>query len=157
MLARMQKAGVSCKPLNVSYAAHSRSVDPVAAGLRAVLETIRFQPDRITLISNVTGTPVRASDAGNVEYWLEHMRRPGRFADGMKALAAQGISHCVEIGPHPVLLGMAADCVPGDRIAWLPSLRRDRQEWLDLTESLRRLYVDGADVDWDGFDQGYQR
>jgi malonyl CoA-acyl carrier protein transacylase len=157
MAARMQNAGVRCKPLRVSYAAHSRSVDPVVPAFRAVLETISFQPDCIALISNVTGVPARTADVGNVEYWLEHMRRPVRFAEGMNALAAQGISHCVEIGPHPVLLGMAAECIPGDRMAWLPSLRRDRPEWSDLTESLQRLYADGANVDWNGFDQGYRR
>jgi acyl transferase domain-containing protein/SAM-dependent methyltransferase len=157
MLARMQKAEVRCKPLEISYAAHSPLIDAVVPAFRTVLEATRFQPDRIALISNVTGAPASSAEVGNVEYWLEHMRRPVRFADGMKALAAQGISHCVEIGPHPVLLSMAAECFPGDAMAWLPSLRRGRPEWSDLTESLRRLYAAGVNVDWNGFDKGYQR
>ena len=157
MLARMQKAGVRCKPLQISYAAHSPLIEPVVPAFRTVLGGTRFQPARTALISNVTGASASSAEVGNVEYWLEHMRRPVRFADGMQALAAQGVSHCVEIGPHPVLLSMAAECVPEDQMAWLPSLRRDRPEWADLTESLRRLYAAGAKVDWNGFDQGYQR
>jgi acyl transferase domain-containing protein/SAM-dependent methyltransferase len=157
MLARIQKAGVRCKPLQVSYAAHSRFIDPVVPAFRATLEATTFHPDRIALISNVTGALASSEDIGNVEYWLKHMRCPVRFSDGIDALVALGITHCVEIGPHPVLSAMAAECVPGDRMHWLPSLRRDRLEWSDLTESLRHLYVDGADVDWQGFDQGYQR
>ena len=40
---------------------------------------------------------------------------------------------------------------------WLPSLRRDRPAWSDLLESVQRLYVDGAEIDWDGFDRDYRR
>jgi acyl transferase domain-containing protein/SAM-dependent methyltransferase len=157
VLARMQQAGVRCRQLQMSYAAHSRLLDPVVPAFRNVLQGVSFQQDRVALVSNVTGNLASSADVGNVEYWLEHMRRPVRFGDGMNALAAQGITHCVEIGPHPVLLAMAAECVPGNSMTWLPSLRRDRPEWSDLTESLRRLYVDGADVDWNGFDRGYRR
>ena len=39
------------------------------------------------------------------------MREPVRFADAMRALAAQGITHYVEMSPHPVLLGMGAENV----------------------------------------------
>ena len=85
------------------------------------------------------------------------MRAPVRFASAMQTLAAQGITHFIEIGPHPVLLGMGAECVPGDGVEWLPSLRRDRADWSDLLESLQRLYIGGADVDWNGFDRGYRR
>ena len=74
-----------------------------------------------------------------------------------KRSRAQGVTHCIEMGPHPVLLGMAADCLPGQQIEWLPSLRRDRPAWSDLIESVQRLYVDGAEIDWDGFERDYRR
>ena len=67
------------------------------------------------------------------------------------------MTHFIEIGPHPVLLGMGAQCLPGAGPAWLPSLHRDRSDWRDLLESLQRLYVDGAAVDWAAFDRGYSR
>ena len=157
MVARMSAAGIRVRPLRVSYAAHSRLIDPVAPAFRQILETVRFQPNRIALISNVTGALAGAEEIGNADYWITHMREPVRFAESIATLAAQGITHCIEVGPHPVLLGMAAECLPGSDMEWLPSLRRDRPEWPDLIESLQRLYVGGAEIDWNGFDRGYLR
>ena len=91
------------------------------------------------------------------EYWTAQIREPVRFTQAMETLAGLGVTHFVEIGPHPVLLGMGPDCIPGAGPAWLPSLRRDRSDWRDLVESLQKLYIDGADVDWAAFDRGYSR
>jgi acyl transferase domain-containing protein/SAM-dependent methyltransferase len=152
----MQAEGVRAKPLRVSYAAHSRSIEPVLPALRPVLETVRFEPHRVALVSNVTGV-LAGSEIGRPDYWLTHMRAPVQFHGAMQTLAGQGVTHCIEMGPHPVLLGMAADCLPGHQIEWLPSLRRDRPAWSDLIESVQRLYVDGAEIDWNGFERDYQR
>ncbi|MFN8441273.1 MAG: beta-ketoacyl synthase N-terminal-like domain-containing protein [Caldilineaceae bacterium] len=39
----------------------------------------------------------------------------------------------------------------------LPSLREGHSDWQQILESLAKLYVQGADVCWDGFEKGYQR
>ena len=96
-------------------------------------------------------------EMGDPKYWLTQMRAPVQFAKSIATLAEQGVTHFVEIGPHPVLLGMGAECIPGAAAEWLPSLRRNRTDWSDLLESLQRLYVGGADVDWIGFDRDYPR
>jgi acyl transferase domain-containing protein len=56
-----------------------------------------------------------------------------------------------------VLLGMAAGCVPQEKGIWLPSLRRGRADWQQILESLSGLYLEGAEVDWQGFDRDYPR
>ncbi len=94
---------------------------------------------------------------GNCKYWLTQMRAPVQFAKSISTLAAQGVTHFIEIGPHPVLLGMGAECIAGSAVEWLPSLRRNRADWSDLLESLQRLYVGGAEIDWVGFDHDYSR
>jgi len=155
---RLQAIGLEAKRLRVSYGAHSRRVVPVLEPFGKVLDTIGFAPPRVTLVSNVSGDIAGRDEMISTEYWQQQMRKPVRFAQGMQTLAAQGITHFVEIGPHPVLVGMGAECLPNSNsLAWLPSLRRSRADWTDLLESLQRMYVDGASVDWSGFDQGYQR
>jgi acyl transferase domain-containing protein/ubiquinone/menaquinone biosynthesis C-methylase UbiE len=156
-LGHFEKAGVEAKPLRVSYAAHSSLIDPVLPTFEKVLETVEFKPARVPLISNVTGLPGGIDELGNSKYWLTQMRAPVQFAKSISTLAAQGVTHFLEIGPHPVLLGMGAECVVGAALEWLPSLRRNRADWSDLLESLQRLYVGGADVDWIGFDRDYSR
>nr|WP_294524327.1 beta-ketoacyl synthase N-terminal-like domain-containing protein [uncultured Rhodopila sp.] len=154
-LDRMQAEGVRARPLRVSYAAHSRSVEPVSPAFRQVLESVRFEQPRIALVSNVTGA-LAGPEIQRPEYWLSHMRAPVQFHDAMQTLAALGVTHFIEMGPHPVLLGMAAECLPGQQAEWLPSLRRDREAWSDLLESMQRLYVAGVEIDWDGFARDYR-
>ncbi|MBW3550009.1 MAG: hypothetical protein KY442_04050, partial [Proteobacteria bacterium] len=80
-------------------------------------------------------------------YWRRHARGAVRFADGMQALERLGVDVLVEIGPHPVLLGMGAECVADSQAArWLPSLRRGADDWEVCLRSLGELYVAGAEL-----------
>lgn len=153
--AHMESAGMRVRLLRVPFAAHSRQVEPVLPAFRKVLESIRFSAPDIAILSNLTGSPAGLAEAGRVDYWLEHMREPVRFEQSVRALAAQGVTHFIEIGPHPVLLGMGAECIEGGE--WLPSLHRERGGWVDMLASLQRLYVGGASIDWQAFDAPYAR
>ncbi|KRB18226.1 type I polyketide synthase [Rhizobacter sp. Root16D2] len=154
---RLEAAGVRVKLLRVPHAAHSALIEPVLPAYRSVLETVAFHEPRIALVSNVTGAPAGPGEIGRVDYWLTHMRQPVRFAQALQGLLAQGITHFIEVGPHPVLLGMGAECAAGAEVEWLPSLHRERPDWTDLLASLQRLYVAGADVNWAAFDAPYRR
>jgi len=154
---RLEVQGVRVKLLRVPHAAHSALIEPVLPAFRRVLETVTFNAPRIALVSNVTGAPAGLAEVGNADYWLTHMRQPVRFAQALQGLLAQGITHFVEVGPHPVLLGMGAECAAGAEVEWLPSLHRERADWTDLLASLQRLYVSGAEVDWAAFDAPYAR
>ena len=154
---RLEAAGIRVKLLRVPHAAHSALIEPVLPAYRRVLETVSFHEPRIALVSNVTGAPAGPAEIGRVDYWLTHMRQPVRFAQALQGLLAQGITHFIEVGPHPVLLGMGAECAGGTDVEWLPSLHRERADWTDLLASLQRLYVAGADVNWAAFDAPYRR
>ena len=75
----------------------------------------------------------------------------------MQSLADLGIDAFIEIGPAPVLLGMGKRCLPESKAAWLPSLRQGQDDWQIILDSLGKLYIQGADIDWAGFDEGYTR
>jgi acyl transferase domain-containing protein/SAM-dependent methyltransferase len=156
-LSRLESAGIKVTPLRVSFAAHSRLVEPVLGPFSRVLESVRFRTPHTPIISNVTGALPTGGELEHPEYWVSHMREPVRFSESVRVAATLGVTHFVEIGPHPVLLGMGAECLSGELVEWLPSLRRDREDWSDLVESVQRLYVSGADVDWAAFDRGYSR
>jgi acyl transferase domain-containing protein/SAM-dependent methyltransferase len=151
--ARLAAAGVEVKRLHVAHAAHSHLVEPALPGLRKAVEAVRFQEPRVALVSNLTGQVAGRETLARPEYWLAHLRQPVRFAPSVGTLVALGVTHFVEVGPHPVLLGIGAECAPGGGREWLASMRRDRPDWTDLLESLQRLYAGGADVDWAGLDR----
>ena len=150
--------GARTKLLRVSHAFHSPLMDPVLAAFESEIEQVgegAYAEPRLTLISNLSAERAGLALIGQAGYWRRHLREPVRFADAMRRLAAEGITHYVELSPHPVLLGMAAEVV--DTGTWLPSLREGRDDWSALFESLQVLYADGAEVNWAGVDAGQPR
>jgi acyl transferase domain-containing protein len=152
-----EQRGVRVARLRVAYASHSAMMDPVLAPFERALADVRFAEPRITFVSNLTGKPAGLDVIGRASYWRDHLRQPVRFAQSVQALDELGITHYVEIGPHPVLVGMGAACVAPDHGTWLASLRRGHDDWDVMLDSLQTLYAAGAKVDWAGFDAGAPR
>ena len=152
----LARSGVESRPLAVSNAFHSRAMDSILAPFERAIGELHCSEPRITLVSNVTGRVAGPSDCTTPAYWREHIRRPVLFEASLRTAMAQGVTHFVELGPKPVLLGMGARFAPAE-VAWLPSLRDQADDWTVLLESLQALYVAGADVRWEAFDQDYSR
>ena len=151
----MSKLGIQARYLNVSHAFHSPLMDSILDEFEMSARGVAFSEPRIDFLSNVTGTFSTSGQVARPAYWREHIRKPVRFIDSIAALYEKGYRHFIEIGPNPVLLGMARRSLSEDAGTWLPSLRQGRSDWLQLLESLATLYVGGVDVDWGGFDRDY--
>ncbi|MDB9517358.1 thioester reductase domain-containing protein [Roseofilum reptotaenium CS-1145] len=156
MVNSLESAGIKTKQLQVSHAFHSSLMEPMLAEFEAIANQLTYHQPTIPVISNLTGT--KADNAiASAQYWVSHVRQPVRFAQGMKELNQQGCTTFLEIGPKPILLGMGRQCLPEEVGVWLPSLRPGVDEWQQMLSSLGQLYVQGAKVDWLGFDQNYNR
>ena len=138
--------GRRTKALRVSHGFHSPLMDPVLDEFERELSTVRYSAPATSFISNLTGSVADIATIGHARYWRDHLRNPVRFSQSMQVLAAQGITHYVEMSPHPVLLGMAAECVKGG--VWLPSMRDDQGALSEMLLALQRVYADGAEIDW---------
>ncbi|NEQ65235.1 MAG: SDR family NAD(P)-dependent oxidoreductase [Symploca sp. SIO2D2] len=152
----LESTGIKTKQLQVSHAFHSPLMEPMLAEFAAVAKEITYHQPRIPLISNVTGKLV-TEEIMTPEYWVSHVRQPVRFAQSMKTLDEQGYKLFIEIGPKPILLGMGRQCLPEKDGVWLPSLRPGVEAWQQMLSSLGQLYVQGAQVDWLGFNEDYAR
>jgi acyl transferase domain-containing protein/acyl carrier protein len=157
VLAPLAAEGIRLEKLTVSHAFHSALMEPMLAEFRRVAGQVAFRRPEIPMVSNVTGEFASAAIA-SAEYWVEHVLRPVQFAAGMRRLGGGDYGALLEIGPHPVLLGMGQQCVTenGNGRLWLASLRRGVPEWRQMLLSLGRLYVAGASVNWEGFDEPYE-
>ncbi|MBU3863315.1 polyketide synthase dehydratase domain-containing protein, partial [Streptomyces sp. 4503] len=129
-------------------------MDAMLGDFRKVVEGLSFARPSIALVSNVTGAAANADEVCSPEYWVRHVREAVRFADGVRALEAQGVSRFVEVGPDGVLTAMARDCVADRPEATtepvlVPVLRKDRPETRALTTALAELHVHGIAVDWE--------
>ncbi len=72
-------------------------------------------------------------------------------------MLADGVDAMLEVGPHPVLVSMGQRAVSDGGVLWLSSLRRNNDDWRGMLEGLARLYVRGAEIDWQAFDRPWSR
>ncbi|MFF5587888.1 type I polyketide synthase [Streptomyces hygroscopicus] len=149
--------GRKTRRLRVSHAFHSPRMDAMLDDFRKVVQGLSFAPPVIALVSNVTGKPAGADEVCSPEYWVRHVREAVRFADGARALQAQGVTAFLEVGPDGVLSAMVRECLTAEGASApvvVPALRKDRSEAQALTTALAELHVHGVTVDWERFFAG---
>jgi len=155
MIKTLESEGIKSKKLQVSHAFHSPLMSPILAEFEAFANQLTINRPQISLISNTTGKRADQNIADG-KYWVNHLRQPVRFAQGMETLAELGYKVFLEIGPKPILLGMGRQCSSGVEGVWLPSIRSGVDEWESMSGSLGQLYTQGVKVDWSGFHQDAQ-
>ncbi|MFG1648029.1 beta-ketoacyl synthase N-terminal-like domain-containing protein, partial [Amycolatopsis sp. NPDC049252] len=135
------------KRLRVSHAFHSAHLDPILDRFAAVARELTYREPRIPIVSNLTGEV--AANLTDPRHWVDHVRNTVRFADGVATLSELGVTHVVEVGPHPALTPMVEQCVPDLAVTGL--LRRDTDDRRALFAGLGRLWTTGVAIDWDRF------
>ncbi|MEU0050341.1 SDR family NAD(P)-dependent oxidoreductase [Streptomyces sp. NPDC006309] len=142
-------AGRRTKRLRVSHAFHSPLMDPMLAEFEKTARELRYAPPARPVVSNVTGAHAGEDELCDPAYWVRHVREAVRFGDGVRALEADGVRTFVELGPDAVLSPMAAHAVTdAGRSAFVPALRRDRDEERTFAALLGTAHVRGVPVDW---------
>ncbi|QDV72209.1 type I polyketide synthase [Botrimarina mediterranea] len=151
-LTDLRGQGVDAKRLVVSHAFHSPLMDSVLDEFERFAAQFEYAPPLVPIASNVTGQLL--TDATQPEdwprYWRDHLRGTVRFADGVAAAAKTRATHWIEIGPAPVLAGMAAkgEASFADRPRWLPSLRPSTDDVRTIAEALAAHWAGGGVVNW---------
>ncbi len=99
------------KELPVSGAFHSPLMESAQEGLKEALENTPIRDASIPVYANVTAQPVRDAD-GIRRLLLQQLTRPVRWEESVVAMAADGASTFVEIGPGKVLQGLVKRILP---------------------------------------------
>ncbi len=156
-LAQLSGAGIEGQRLEVSHAFHSARMEGMLDEFEGIAGSIGYQRAKLPWASNVTGRMMGNEEVCGAAYWRRQIREPVRFAEGMQSLVEQRYRTFVEVGPHPVLIGMGRQCIEDAGVKWVSTLRRDREEWGELLGAVGELYVQGAPIDWQAFDRDYPR
>ncbi|MCP9210402.1 type I polyketide synthase [Streptomyces cucumeris] len=165
--AHFRERGRSVTPLRVGHAFHSARMDPVLADFADVVRGLSFAAPLLPLVTAVAGRAATDEELCTPEFWVDHVRRPVRFADSVAHLSERGAAHYVELGPDGVLTGLVRDCLAARRPApdgpdareagggergtaplVLPTLCGRRPEADALLETLAALHAHGVPVDW---------
>jgi acyl transferase domain-containing protein len=146
--------GVNARRLRVSHAFHSAMMEPIVPEFRAVAEQVAYRAPAIRVVSNLTGGYVREYSA---DYWVEHLLRPVRFADGLALATAIRNPVLLEAGPGRALSGFARAVDSAERGEYrsaLPSPSGAEDAATALLEAVGAVWSAGADVDWSAFGAG---
>ncbi|MGE7387817.1 SDR family NAD(P)-dependent oxidoreductase [Streptomyces sp. NPDC004126] len=139
---------LTCRTVQVAYAAHSAQIDPVRRPLLKALTGLAPRRARIPFLSTVTGGEVGGSDL-DAEYWWRNLRETVRLEPAVRAASGPRPTVFLQISPHPILTpALAATTPESDTV--LGTLWRGEPELLSLYRALAALYEAGADIDWDG-------
>jgi acyl transferase domain-containing protein/SAM-dependent methyltransferase len=147
--------GVRSEALRVSHAFHSPLMEPMLEAFGRLAAEVTYRRPRLAVVSNLTGEVVGGDEMSQAGYWVRQARAAVQFAASVAAVERLGVNNYVEVGPHPVLAGLGAQCVSD--ATWLASLRRGRAEWPTLLEAVATLHTRGVAIDWAALDRGRAR
>ncbi len=160
---RLEREGLLCRRIPTSHAFHSPMMEPAADAFRELLRTVELRAPEIPYPSNVTGTWARASEVTDPEYWVRHLCRTVRFADGVAELWREPGRVLLEAGPGPALGSLALQhpaSAEASRPVALPSLRHEHDRQDDqafLLKTLGQLWLAGVEMDPAALYQGERR
>jgi acyl transferase domain-containing protein len=143
----VSETGKPAQRLSVSHAFHSSLMEPILDAFAAELAKTRLSPPSIPIVSNLSGDWLKPDEATDPAYWVNHLRKTVRFADGLKRLTADPALLLIEAGPGATLTRLArgAGAAEARAIATQPSETADKHT--AFLWALGRLWVAGAPVD----------
>ncbi|AFC31033.1 JamP [Paenibacillus mucilaginosus 3016] len=150
--ASLNAQGIAFKRLQTSHAFHSHMMEGCLEAFAEVMRGIRMEAPRVPYISNVTGTWIAPEDAVDPQYWVMHLRRAVRFAEGIQSLAAR-LDRAVylEVGPGQALASMVKGTLGSPEAgrhagvyAALPSAGSGGSAYESLLQAVGALWCAGA-------------
>ncbi|AKQ65455.1 Malonyl CoA-acyl carrier protein transacylase [Myxococcus hansupus] len=154
LAATLTARGVEHRRLHVDAAAHSRMLEPILAEFHAKVASLKLNPPTRRYVSCLTGTWITAEEVTQPKYWVDHLRQPVRFMEGLRVLLAEPARVLLEVGPAQSLTALAKlqGEAPGTRpyISSLPHPKDPQPDEAFLQGALGRLWLGGVEVDWLG-------
>jgi acyl transferase domain-containing protein len=152
--AGLSSAGVKSRRLRTSHAFHSEMMEPALAEFLEEVQKVILMTPQIPFISNVTGTWIE-DEATDPHYWVKHLRRTVRFAEGVAELLNEPNRILLEVGPGQSLTSLVkSQTTNGSPRASVASMRHPQDNRGDverLLSALGKLWMAGAQIDWKGF------
>ena len=149
---------VECRRLvATTNAFHSRYIEPMLDAFEREAQAIPFAAPAIPVSWNLGRSVLASHVAPDASYWRRQTRQAVQFGDAIASLRDRGVTHAIEIGPHPVLTGLVAAADDPQLPVGIASLRRGRGSWETISSGVAQWWTAGGSVDWLKFDAPYAR
>lgn len=155
---RLSNSGFKCTQLKIPFAFHSAQVSPILDQFEKLARSAYFGTGKVPIISPILGRLLNDSEAIDPVYLRNHARDPVNFLGGL--VSAQNASIIdektiwLEVGPHPVCLGMVKATLGTATIA-APTLRRNESAYKTISNSLSTLHTAGLNIDWNEYHRDF--
>lgn len=166
---RLADKGIDARRLHTSHAFHSEMMDPILEPFTEQVAKFKPSAPKTPFISNVTGTWITTEQATDPGYWAQHLRQAVKFAAGAEELLNEPSRILLEVGPGRTLNVFSGMCQlelrkqkkqqPFNQLIE-SSMRHpdDKQsDLMFLLNTLGRLWLSGADIDWFKFYKNEKR
>lgn len=142
--------GIAFRLLDLDYAFHNRVLDPVKDDLLADLADLTPQSATMAYYSTVSGGCLDGA-ALDATYWWDNVRQPVKFHQAVAAMAEDGFTVFIEIGPHPIMQAYVRQTLRAvDKPGQPVSVMNRRSSGLErLLKGIDEAFTLGADLDWD--------
>jgi polyketide synthase 12 len=140
VLAALKRGGVPARRIDSEVAAHWPKVAPLREELRGLLGDIQPGPERLPIVSTVTGDGL-AGGGFDADYWVCNLAEPVLFRDAVDVLIGRGHDLFLEVSPHPLVKHSLESCLEraGRQGTLWASMRRGKEPFEELEGTLRGL------------------
>jgi len=145
-MAVLASAGLRAKPIPVACAFHSPLMERARVRLAAELARLELKSPRIPVFSNTEAGAYPAEPARMAALLSEHLVRPVKFLDEIRAMYDRGARLFVEVGPKSVLTSLVRQILDRPDAAAIPLDVSDRNGLVQLLHALAQVTASGLNV-----------
>jgi phthiocerol/phenolphthiocerol synthesis type-I polyketide synthase C len=140
----LEADGTFCRLVRVDFASHSHQMDEFKEELFNSLAGVRPRDGGTALLSTVLVRELSGAEM-DAAYWVKNLREPVLFADAMSKAFDAGVTHVIEVSPHPILTPAIEQlaALRSDVPSVLATLRRDFGSLRDMGRAFALAYVAG--------------
>ena len=158
---QLEAHGVKTTVLKLPFAFHSAQMDPILGDIRAISRHVEFCEPTVPVASTLLGSVVKNAGVFTPDYLVRQTRQPVKFQAALESLKEEGLasdeSLWLEMGAHPLCLGMVRSTLGLSPSKSLPSLKRDEECWSTVSQSIANAYNNGANVSWTDYHKEYRK
>jgi amino acid adenylation domain-containing protein len=152
---------IAARFLHTSHAFHSAMMDPMLDEFSVAARGVPSKPPKLQWVSTCSGRCLSAEDLAGGEYWVRQVRQPVRFSEALDAVIEELRNILLEVGPGQTLCQLARqhhrkpEC--SNVISTLGTSGEPGGDLTWMLTALGRLWLAGANVNWEGFYANEQR
>ncbi|KAL8948706.1 MAG: hypothetical protein Q9222_005131 [Ikaeria aurantiellina] len=152
--------GIKTTLLALPFAFHSAQMDPILEDIRSIARNVDFCEPSVPVASTLLGSLVQTKGVITPDYLARQARQSVKFQGALEMLRDQGIasddSLWLEMGAHPLCLGMVRSTLDLSPAKALASLKRDENCWTTLSKSVMNAYNSGTNISWTDYHNEYR-